>query len=98
MVAELGSQYVPYFPLVFPLVLVVMYLIDKRAEDPVIISKVTLGEDNRGLLRRLSRAQEKEGTTIGVNLDPKSQTSVTFAFRNPTYASRFKDDNKATLT
>ena len=91
------ARFLSLFPLGFPLILLVLYIMDKRDEDPIIISEITLGKDNRRLLRRLINTRNNRGAFVQAKLDPKSQTSVTFSFRNPKYASLFEKENKTLL-
>ena len=96
-IMELGFEYIAFIPLGLPLILVVLYIIDKRTRELVAISEITLGRDNQRLLRRMINIRNKRDAFVGTKLDPESQTSVVFSFRNPEYASLFKNKNKAIL-
>ena len=85
------------FTLILPLMLVIMYLIEKRSEDPILISEISIGKDNPRLLERLTKMQDKKGVFVHAELDPESHSSVTFSFRNPQYASLIAEENKHLL-
>ena len=90
-----GQFYV--FALILPLMLAIMYVIEKRSGDPILISEISVGKDNPRLLERLTKMRDKKGVFVQAELDPESHSSVTFSFRNLQYASLFAEENKTLL-
>lgn len=85
------------FTLIFPLMLIVSHIIEKRSGDPIIISEVEVGKDNPRLFERLTRMQNRNNVLVHAKLNPENRSSITFSFKDPQYASLFAEENKHLL-
>jgi hypothetical protein len=85
------------FALILPLMLIITYIIERRTEEPIIISEISVGKDNPRLLERLTKMQDAKENIVQAKLNPKNRSSITFSFRDPQYATLFVKENKTLL-
>jgi len=94
---EMSLRYITLVPLFLPLLIVIMYVLDKRDADTISILDIALGEDNQSLLRFLESRHKKDERFVSAKVDLTAPSSVAFLFRNQQYASLFRRENEHLL-
>ena len=93
VVLATGFKNAAFLPLFLPLIPLVSYILDRISRASIAVLDVTIGEDNRSLMKHLEDRRKREDAFIGAKLDFSIPTSVTFAFRDVRYASLFREEN-----